>query len=101
MPVTFKVAKHDARPIASSVYDLDRPQSTLEDFLKQSCYKQWKESGEMLQTSVTDSALQTLRPNKNGFVHTVVQAHGSHHHLVIRSDQQHMVEYKGSSSDYT
>ncbi|TBU57574.1 hypothetical protein BD310DRAFT_880490 [Dichomitus squalens] len=86
MPVTFQVAKHDANAIALPGYKQGGPQSPVEDLLKESCYKQWKESGEILQSSVTDSALPTLRSNKNGFVHTVVEAHGRHHHLRIRPD---------------
>ena len=82
MPVTFEVATHDAKPI--NIPKHGSPHKTVEDFLKASCYTQWKASGEMLQTSVTESDLQTLTAQKNGFVHTVVQAYGQHHHLRIR-----------------
>ncbi|KAM5540272.1 hypothetical protein V8D89_006091 [Ganoderma adspersum] len=82
MPVTFNVAAHDANPV--TIY----PSKTVEDFLKASCYNQlqWSTGGEMLQTSVTESSLPTLRRQKNGFVHTVVEAYGQHHHLRIRPD---------------
>ena len=80
MPVTFNVAAHDANPVA--IY----PSKTVEDFLKASCYNQlqWSTGGEMLQTSVAESSLPMLKRQKNGFVHTVVEAYGQHHHLRIR-----------------
>ncbi|TBU28382.1 hypothetical protein BD311DRAFT_788551 [Dichomitus squalens] len=86
MPVTLQIAKHDANVIALAGYKQGRSEDAVENFLKQSCYKQWKESGEVLQSSVTNSALPTLKPETNGFVHTVVEAHGRHHHLKIRPD---------------
>ena len=79
MPVTFEVATHGATPI--NIPKHGSPHKTVEDFLKASCYTQWKASGEMLQTSATESDLQTLTAQKNGFVHTVLQAYGQHHHL--------------------
>ena len=80
MPVTFNVAAHDANLVAI------HPSKTVEDFLKASCYNQlqWATSGEMLQTSVTESSLPTLKRQKNGFVHTVVEAYGQHYRLRIR-----------------
>ena len=78
MPVTFKVAPHDARPFPV------RGTTDLETLAKSACYKQWKESGEMLQTSATPDVLPTLTPHKNGFVHTVIEAYGKHRHLTIR-----------------
>ena len=80
MPVTFDVATHKARTIS-----LDKdPHKTAETFLKAACYEQWKNSGEILQTSITEWSLKRLRPRKNGFVHTVVEAYGGHHNLSIR-----------------
>ncbi|KAM5542902.1 hypothetical protein V8D89_003286 [Ganoderma adspersum] len=40
----------------------------------------------MLQSSVQNDDLATIVPTNNGFVHTVLKAHGSHHHLRIRLD---------------
>ena len=80
MPVTFDVATHDAEPVTS----YQSSSKMVEDFFKASCYSQWKASGEILQTSVAESDLPTLRPQKNGFVHTIMEAYGQHHHLNFR-----------------
>ncbi|PIL35816.1 hypothetical protein GSI_01476 [Ganoderma sinense ZZ0214-1] len=86
MPATFRVAAHDAKPIAIQ----EHPPKTAEDFLQASCYvyNQLRRtcSEEVLQSSVTESVLPTLRAQKNGFVHTVIEAYGQHHHLRIRPD---------------
>ena len=78
MPVTFKVANHDANPFFC------KGMENVEDLTKSSCYKEWKESGEMLQTSATEDVLPTLISHKNGFVHTIVEAYGQHRHLILR-----------------
>ena len=80
MPVTLKVAAHNANPVgANGITD-------VEGLTKAACYKEWKESGDMFGTSATPDILPTLIPYNNGFVHTVIQAYGNHHHLVIRYD---------------
>ncbi|PIL35824.1 hypothetical protein GSI_01484 [Ganoderma sinense ZZ0214-1] len=82
MPVTFNVADEATERIS-------RPKNscqTVEDFFKASCYREWEASGEMIQSSVAESDLPKLKPQKNGFVHTVVEAYGRHHHLRIRPD---------------
>ena len=80
MPVTVKVAAHNANPIRASGF------TDVEGLTKAACYKEWKESGDMLGTSATSDILPTLVSHNNGFVRTVIQAHGNHHHLVIRYD---------------
>ncbi|KAM5540277.1 hypothetical protein V8D89_006096, partial [Ganoderma adspersum] len=82
IPVTFDVATRKARPIFRD----EDPHKTVGDFLRASCSEQWIDSGEMLQTSIAKSSLPTLKPQRNGFVHTVVEAYGQHHNLRIRPD---------------
>lgn len=38
----------------------------------------------MLQCSITDEEQPVLIAQRNGFVHSVLNAYGEHHHLVIR-----------------
>ena len=78
MPVTFKVANHDAKSFPC------RGLANVETLTQASCYKEWKESGEMLQTSATEDVLPTLMSHKNGFVHTILEAYGQHRHLTLR-----------------
>ena len=83
MPVTFKVANHDAQLFRCEGME------DVESLTKASCYKEWKESGEMLQTSATKDVLPTLIPYQNGFVHTIVGAYGQHRHLTLRYVSMH------------
>ena len=78
MPVTFKVANHDANSFPC------KGMENVEELTKASCYKEWKESGEMLQTSAAEDVLRTLIPYENGLVHTIVEAYGQHRHLTLR-----------------
>ena len=78
MPITFKVANHDAKSFPCKGI------ANVEDLTKVSCYEEWKESGEMLQTSATEDVLTTLIPYENGLVHTIVEAYGQHRHLTLR-----------------
>ncbi|KAL1949119.1 hypothetical protein VTO73DRAFT_10925 [Trametes versicolor] len=41
---------------------------------------------EHIQCSVTEEEMPVLIAQKNGFVHSILQAYGTHHHLVIRPD---------------
>ncbi|KAI1787836.1 hypothetical protein LXA43DRAFT_1162762 [Ganoderma leucocontextum] len=97
MPVTFQVANHDAKPITRR----HQEQKTTEDFLKVLYRRQWKAGGEMLQSSVTESSLQTLELQKNGFVHTVVEAYGQHHHLRIRVKNTDRIRLSLASSEFS
>ena len=78
MPVTFKVANHDANSFPC------KGMENVEELTKASFYKEWKEGGEMLQTSATQDVLPTLIPHENGLVHTIVEAYDQHRHLTLR-----------------
>ncbi|KAH9918221.1 uncharacterized protein BXZ73DRAFT_53065 [Epithele typhae] len=81
MPVTFKVARHHANPV--------RPCTGLtgaDSFILKACPTEWPECGKTLQSSLSSESLRDLIPRRNGFVSTVVEAYGQHHHLVLRPD---------------
>ncbi|KAM5533647.1 hypothetical protein V8D89_012695 [Ganoderma adspersum] len=82
MPVTFKVASHPA----NTVYFQNGRISTTDTVFEYGCEAQAQRCKEMLQSSVQNNDLATIVPTNNGFVHTVLEAHGSHHHLRIRPD---------------
>ncbi|TBU26415.1 hypothetical protein BD311DRAFT_789782 [Dichomitus squalens] len=84
MPVTFNVAQHDAD---SATIPEGYAIPTEKDILKSICHReQWKEVGEILQSSVPKDTLESsvMTPAKNGFVSTVIEAYGKHDHLKIR-----------------
>ncbi|KAH9918195.1 uncharacterized protein BXZ73DRAFT_105321 [Epithele typhae] len=81
MPVTFKVASHNANPV--------RPCADLtgaDSFISKACPTEWLKCGNILQSSLSSESLRNLIPRGSGFVSTVVEAYGQHHHLVLRPD---------------
>lgn len=87
MLVTFRVAQHEADPVTVVPLTDDAATPTAKDVLKRVCHReQWNEIGEILQSSVTQDTLASsaMAPAKNGFVSTVIEAYGKHHHLKIR-----------------
>ncbi|KAH9947056.1 hypothetical protein B0H21DRAFT_369989 [Amylocystis lapponica] len=85
MPVTFKVAAHSANPLQTGIgVDNDSPRSLL----RAACEEELNANRryDIIQSSVSEAALPTLQPRPNGFVHTVMQAYATHHHLKIRPD---------------
>ncbi|KAH9481301.1 hypothetical protein JR316_0005823 [Psilocybe cubensis] len=84
MPVTFKVAEHDANPVMFGGYGSCQ---NAHDVLAST----WGgKSGanrfeELLQSSFP-SDCHDLGPQSNGFVDTVIHAYNQHHHLVLRPD---------------
>ncbi|KAG8832675.1 hypothetical protein FRC17_000894 [Serendipita sp. 399] len=81
MPVTFKIASHDANEVVThdAATKFDAPQVVE---------RVWRADGisckEMLQSSFTPN--DAFSPRGNGFVGTVVEAYNRHHHLIIRPD---------------
>lgn len=84
MPVTFKVAAHDAKEVSWCKESQNRVH-TAEGVLSQI----WRADGlsckELLQSSLRDPG-SDFSPSGNGFVDTVTEAYNHHHHLVIRPD---------------
>ncbi|KAH8101742.1 hypothetical protein BXZ70DRAFT_891081, partial [Cristinia sonorae] len=85
--ITFTVASHEANPvhIGSRL-----PTSTPYDLLDRTWASGNKEFSckELLQSSfpAEKEAMQRVKPQTNGFVHTVIDAYNDHHHLVLRPD---------------
>ncbi len=85
MPVTFKVATHDANPV-----EMGRaPISTATDLLSRSWGAKTRtlRCAEMLQSSLHSSKkedISRIRPQSNGFVDTFLAAYNQHHHLSVR-----------------
>lgn len=87
MPVSFTPAKHPAKPYPSpSQWAIEAPATRI---LRDACQDQYKKCGEILQSSLDQTASedgQNIIPCGNGFVHTVVQCYSEHRALVIRPD---------------
>lgn len=105
MPVTIKVAKHDAEPflpnwrdppqpgfrtIAAPVQDPDR--SFLRDLLQDLAPKNpkapenSKSNSTIIQSTLTEEVASKILPSGNGLVHTCLEAYNRHRHLVLRPD---------------
>ncbi|KAI0356038.1 hypothetical protein OH77DRAFT_1520601 [Trametes cingulata] len=80
MPVTFSVADVSPRQ-TNTPHGLSNT-----ELLASACRPQSERCKEMLQCSVAEAERSTLLPEKNGFVHAVMQAYAGHHHLRIRPD---------------
>jgi len=80
MPITFKVAKHDANPL--------RRQGTDAMSAEQVLAQVWRSSDagckEMLQSSLDPKPEFTA--TKNGFVYSTIRAYNEHYNLVIRPE---------------
>ncbi|RPD75601.1 hypothetical protein L226DRAFT_545424 [Lentinus tigrinus ALCF2SS1-7] len=81
MPVTFNVASQEP-----SAFKFGRQPLVPHDVLKLACEGQAKRCRELLQCSLNSDNVKDLAPRSNGFVHAVLEAYGSHHHLRIRPD---------------
>ncbi|TGO37124.1 hypothetical protein BHYA_0105g00150 [Botrytis hyacinthi] len=99
MPVTIKVAKHDAEPFlpnwrdspqpgfrtkAAPVQDPDR--SFLRDLLQDLAPKDSKSNSTIIQSTLTEEIASKIFPSGNGLVHTCLEAYNQHRHLVLRPD---------------
>ena len=80
MPVTIKVAGHDANAIAVE------PRENVESVLRSISREAGHDMHELLQSSVQDSDRSNLVPTHNGFVDCCMQAYNTHQNLVIRPD---------------
>ncbi|KAF1951011.1 hypothetical protein CC80DRAFT_481646 [Byssothecium circinans] len=82
MPVTVKVAQHDALPP-----ELPTPNST-KDILNIVACKYRNEIGDIIQTSLPDSKLQNMRmsPQDYGLVRAAFDAYSHHQNLVLRPE---------------
>ncbi|CAI6331586.1 unnamed protein product [Periconia digitata] len=93
MPVTIKVAQHDARPFGK--WEGSAGVKSSQQVLETIAHKDKKDIGDilvtdrgMVQTSLTDERLQEMQmhPQENGLVRAAFHAYSSHQHLVLRPE---------------
>ena len=89
MPVTFKVANHDANPVTAPYKPISNADELLASTWGQEAMTM--RSKELLQTSFSSGGTEkqdwgAIQPLNNGFVHTLITAYNNHHHLVLRPD---------------
>jgi hypothetical protein len=84
MPVTFKVAPHDANRV-NPEKEAWRFVSSKTDLLAPLAWPKVVDNREIFQCSVNDSDLKHLSTSNPGIVATVVEAYNRHHHLQLRS----------------
>lgn len=78
MPVTFAVS-----PVAPCEIRTPGNQTPMQ-ILQQACNPPPNDMAALLQCSIDRDEHRTLFPDSNGFVHAVMNAYATHHHLVIR-----------------
>jgi hypothetical protein len=83
MPVTIKVADHDARPFKPT-----RKQPSSSELLTTTLGPEAKEVDAVIQSSISDSWLDnvTMWPDHNGLVMAAFDAYTNHRNLVIRPE---------------
>lgn len=80
MPVTIKVASHEANLVTTGARRVEYPKQVLKKFGK-------RDQCEILQSSLdNDSIPPNLLARYNGFVDSVTEAYNQHHHLAIRPE---------------
>ncbi|PVF95612.1 hypothetical protein CPB86DRAFT_817051 [Serendipita vermifera] len=81
MPITFKIAAHDAKEYK---WYQPRGEVNASEALNQIWRPDKFQVKEFLQSSFRPSS--SFNPNDSGFVNTIVDAYNQHHHLIIRPD---------------
>ncbi|KAH7922265.1 hypothetical protein BV22DRAFT_1037655 [Leucogyrophana mollusca] len=88
--VSFRPSSHLATPfnekLRSRGSDNEDPSSAV---LREACRDQYSKCAEVLQSSFPKSPgynLNSILPQRNGFVHTVLEAYNRHRALIIRPD---------------
>ena len=76
--VSFSPASHKAQPFLSV------PKLTSLEFLKSACPDAHGYTKDIIHSSMT--TLEDVTPQRNGFVHTVLECYNQHHALTIRPD---------------
>lgn len=83
MPVTIKIAKHDA---SLSEFRYSQPATSPEALLQGSCPDEYKDCHEIVQSSFDLNSENAIHSSSNGFVRAAVMAYSSHQHLLMRPD---------------
>lgn len=82
-PIYLKVADVAPRPLAPLYQEEVLPETLLRHTWGNERDNRGR-IGTLLQTSFGPEQLKTVRPERNGFIGTVLTAYGQHHHLIIR-----------------
>lgn len=82
MPVTIHAASHGASLVS---YGAQSSKHSL-TLLKGACSNEYLKCSELLQSSFDSDLPPVVYPSRNGFVHGVIRAYSSHHHLRIRPE---------------
>ena len=77
--VSFSPASHKAQPFPSI------PQTTSLEFLKSACPDAHNYTKSVIHSSM-GSTLKDVKPQRNGFVHTLLECYNEHRALTIRPD---------------
>ncbi|KAF2639269.1 hypothetical protein P280DRAFT_429762, partial [Massarina eburnea CBS 473.64] len=85
MPVTIKIAPHDARPVHLGSTSTS-PSSR--DVLLKTLNQRSAEAGKIIQTSLTDERLKSINVHSqdHGLIRATYTAWNNHHHLVLRPE---------------
>ncbi|KAG2121625.1 hypothetical protein DEU56DRAFT_95395 [Suillus clintonianus] len=79
--ITFSTASHNARPFPKM-----QTMSSLQ-FLKKACPDVHAYTLDILHSSMrTPFAIEDIKPQRNGFVHTILECYNKHRALIIRPD---------------
>ncbi|KAF8172278.1 hypothetical protein BJ912DRAFT_994147 [Pholiota molesta] len=84
-PIYLKVADVAPRPLTPLYQKEVLPETLLRNTWGNEGQNRCR-IGTLLQTSFDPEQLKTVRPERNGFIGTVLTAYGQHHHLIIRPD---------------
>ncbi|EGO21327.1 hypothetical protein SERLADRAFT_476365 [Serpula lacrymans var. lacrymans S7.9] len=86
--VSFSPAPHPAEPFPDRQLQTSCDEGPALALLRRACTRQHMRCGELLQTSLSESdpSIYDIIPQKNGFVHTVMEAYNRHRALIIRPD---------------
>ena len=82
MPVTIKIAKHDASLSRVEAQSIQSPEKLLEG----SCSDEYQSCHKIIQSSFDRNLDNSLHPSSNGFVRAAVEAYSYHQHLLIRPE---------------
>lgn len=80
--VTIKPAVHGASFVSHYYQPSDNPLTLAEA----ACRQEYAQCSELLGSSFSSEIKQSIRPQSNGFVSSVIKAYNSHHHLRIRPE---------------
>lgn len=82
MPVTIKIAKHNASLSRFAAQSIQSPEKLLQG----SCHDEYKSCHEIIQSSFDRNSDNSIYSSSNGFVSAAVEAYSYHQYLLIRPE---------------